>query len=129
MKATYDRRSDSLAITLAYAEVEETINIAPGVEVDYDSSGRVVAIEILHTSDKYDVTEVIPIRSDYAANSMAQRPPSVFPAKAGIQRVRSARIRRHYTKLVLLWKRPILISRSRKPVSWSESAQRHCAIR
>ena len=28
-------------------------------------------------------------------------PPSVIPAKAGIQRVRSARIRRHYTKLVL----------------------------
>ena len=44
--------------------------------------------------------QLIPIRSDYAANSMAQRPPSVFPAKAGIQRVRSARIRRHYTKLV-----------------------------
>ena len=129
MKATYDRCADSLAIVLADAEVEETINIVPGVEVDYDSSGRVVAIEILHTSDKYDVTEVIPIRSDYAANSMAQRPPSVFPAKAGIQRVRSARIRRHYTKLVLLWKRPILISRSRKSVSWSESAQLRCGIR
>ena len=28
-------------------------------------------------------------------------PPSVIPAKAGIQRVRSARIRRHYTKLIL----------------------------
>ena len=43
---------------------------------------------------------VIPIRSDYAANHMTS-PPSVIPAKAGIQRVRSARIRRHYTKLVL----------------------------
>ena len=52
MRATYDRRSDSLAITLAYAEVEETINIAHGVEVDYDSSGRVVAIEVLHASNK-----------------------------------------------------------------------------
>ena len=43
--------------------------------------------------------ELIPIRSDYAANHMIG-PPSVIPAKAGIQRVRSARIRRHYTKLV-----------------------------
>ena len=58
MKATYDRRSDSLAIILADAEVEETKNIAPGVEVDYDSSGRVVAIEVLHASDKYVVTDM-----------------------------------------------------------------------
>ena len=43
--------------------------------------------------------ELIPIRSDYAANHMTS-PPSVIPAKAGIQRVRSARIQRHYTKLV-----------------------------
>ena len=59
MRATYDQRSDSLAIVLADAEVEETKNIAPGVEVDYDSSGRVVAIEVLHASDKYDVTDVV----------------------------------------------------------------------
>ena len=59
MRATYDQRSDSLAIVLADAEVEETKNIAPGVEVDYDSSGRVVAIEVLHVSDKYDVTDVV----------------------------------------------------------------------
>ena len=58
MKATYDRCADSLAIVLADAEVEETRNITPGVEVDYDSSGRVVAIEVLHASNKYDVTEV-----------------------------------------------------------------------
>ena len=58
MRATYDRCADSLAIVLADAEVEETRNIAPGVEVDYDSSGRVVAIEVLHASNKYDVTEV-----------------------------------------------------------------------
>ncbi len=58
MRAVYDQRSDSLAIILADAEVEETKNIAPGVEVDYDSSGRVVAIEVLHASDKYVVTEM-----------------------------------------------------------------------
>lgn len=55
MKAVYDRRADSLAIILADAEVEETKNIAPGVEVDYDSSGRIVAIEVLHAGKKYDV--------------------------------------------------------------------------
>ena len=58
MKATYDRRSDSLAIVLANAEVEETKSIAPGVEVDYGSSGRVVAIEVLNASRKYDVEHI-----------------------------------------------------------------------
>ena len=58
MRAIYDRRSDSLVIILADAEVEETKNIAPGVELDYDSSGRVVAIEVLHASDKYDVAGI-----------------------------------------------------------------------
>ena len=58
MRVIYDQRSDSLAIVLSDVEVEETKNIAPGVEVDYDSSGRVVAIEFLHASDKYAVTEM-----------------------------------------------------------------------
>ena len=62
MRAIYDRRSDALVIILADAEVEETRNVAPGVEVDYDSSGRVVAIEVLHTSDKYDLAD-IPLES------------------------------------------------------------------
>ena len=55
MRATYDQLSDALTIVLADSEVEETKNIAPGVEVDYDSTGRVIAIELLHASDKYDV--------------------------------------------------------------------------
>lgn len=58
MKATYDQSADALTIVLADAEVDETRNIAPGVEVDYDSTGRVVAIEVLRASHKYDVTDI-----------------------------------------------------------------------
>ncbi|MCI0440632.1 MAG: DUF2283 domain-containing protein [Chloroflexi bacterium] len=56
MKITYDREVDVLAILLADAEVKETRSIAPGVEVDYDSSGRVLAIEFLNASKKYDLS-------------------------------------------------------------------------
>jgi excisionase family DNA binding protein len=55
MRITYDKESDVLAILLADAEVEETRNIAPGVEVDYDSGGRVLAIEFLNAGKKYDL--------------------------------------------------------------------------
>ena len=39
----------------ADAEVEETKSIAPGVEVDYDSNGRVLSIEFLNAGKKYDL--------------------------------------------------------------------------
>lgn len=55
MKTTYDRDADVLSILLADAEVEETKAIAPGVEVDYDSNGRVLSIEFLNASKKYDL--------------------------------------------------------------------------
>jgi excisionase family DNA binding protein len=55
MRITYDRDVDVLSILLADADVEETRNIAPGVEVDYDSSGRVVGIEIIKASQDYDL--------------------------------------------------------------------------
>ncbi len=54
MRITYDKETDALAIDLADAAVEETRNIAPGVEVDFDSTGRVVAIEFIHPSKSYD---------------------------------------------------------------------------
>ena len=53
MRLTYDKKVDVLAILLADAEVEETRTIAPGVEVDYDSTGRVLALEFLNAGKKY----------------------------------------------------------------------------
>ena len=58
MKITYDRDVDVLAILLADEEVETTKNIAPGVEADYDSQGRILAIEFLNAGKKYDLDGV-----------------------------------------------------------------------
>ena len=55
MRITYDREADILAILLADEEVEETKNLAPGVEADYDSKGRILAVEFLNASKKYDL--------------------------------------------------------------------------
>ena len=57
MKLTYDKNIDAMLIVLAGAEVEETKDIAPGVYADYDADGRVVALEILKASQKYDFDE------------------------------------------------------------------------
>ena len=54
MNITYDKHADAMVITLAKAEVEETKDIAPGVYADYDADGRVISLEILGASRKYD---------------------------------------------------------------------------
>ena len=62
MKITYDRDADAMSITLADAEVEETKSVAPGFFADYDADGRVIALEILRTAQKYDfdLTDIQP---------------------------------------------------------------------
>ena len=62
MKITYDRDADAMSIVLADAEVEETKSVAPGFFADYDADGRVIALEILRTAQKYDfdLTDIQP---------------------------------------------------------------------
>ena len=55
MRVMYDREADALSILLADGEVGQTKNIAPGVEVDFDFEGKVLAIEFLNASKKYDI--------------------------------------------------------------------------
>ena len=55
MRIMYDREADALSILLADGEVGQTKSIAPGVEVDFDFEGRVLAIEFLNASTKYDI--------------------------------------------------------------------------
>lgn len=62
MKITYDKHADAMSIVLAEAEVEETKSVAPGFFADYDADGRVIALEILRTAQKYDfdLTDIQP---------------------------------------------------------------------
>ena len=54
MRITYDKKADAMALILADDPVAETRNIAPGVEADFDANGRLLAIELLGASKKYD---------------------------------------------------------------------------
>lgn len=50
MKVTYDPKVDALRIRLSEAPVEESDEEKPGVIIDYDLDGNVVAMEILDAS-------------------------------------------------------------------------------
>jgi len=52
MKVRYDPEVDVLSIMLSDAPVEESDEDKPGVILDYDAAGNVVAIEILDASKR-----------------------------------------------------------------------------
>ena len=52
MKLTVDQAADALYLNLDDAPAEDSREIAPGVILDYDASGMVVGMEILHLSKR-----------------------------------------------------------------------------
>lgn len=63
MTLEYDKATDSLSIKFRTAEIEESDEISPGVLVDLDNAGGVVAMEILNASRKVDSVDTIVINS------------------------------------------------------------------
>ena len=52
MKVTYDQEVDILRTILSDADIEKSDEDKPGVIIDYDDDGNVVALEILDASSR-----------------------------------------------------------------------------
>lgn len=50
MKTRYDSETDALYVRFADAPVVESEEVRPGVVLDFDADGRIVAVEILDAS-------------------------------------------------------------------------------
>jgi uncharacterized protein YuzE len=51
VKSRYDPETDALYVRFADAQVIESEEIRPGIVLDYDAEGRVVAVEIIDASE------------------------------------------------------------------------------
>jgi uncharacterized protein YuzE len=54
MKLSYDKETDTLTITLSDKKIKDSDESRPGVILDYDTKGGIVAIEILEASQRMD---------------------------------------------------------------------------
>jgi uncharacterized protein YuzE len=52
LKIEYDNAIDALYIRLQEKHVDRTVEIAEGVNVDFDISGKVIGLEVLDAAEK-----------------------------------------------------------------------------
>lgn len=61
MKVHYDAETDALYVRFAAAAVVESEEVAPGIVLDFDAAGRLVAMEVLeakrHLAPGADLTQ------------------------------------------------------------------------
>ena len=67
MNVTYDHDADALYITLRNAKVATSSDVSEGVVLDFDETGALVGIEVLHASQRMDDPQAI----HYALTSKA----------------------------------------------------------
>ncbi len=58
MKFHYYEETDSLYIDLSSRKSKESIDVSPGVVIDYAKDGRIVGIDIQHASKVVDLSSI-----------------------------------------------------------------------
>ena len=58
MKYFYDRKADSLYLSLAERPYGDSVEAAPGVVLDFDADGRMIGLDLERASKIIDVTDL-----------------------------------------------------------------------
>lgn len=64
MKIEYDNEIDALYIRLQEKYVDQTLEIAEGLNIDLDASGKMVGLEVLDATDRYSLADIFNISTE-----------------------------------------------------------------
>lgn len=64
MKIEYDKEIDALYIRLQEKEVDRTLEIKEGLNLDLDRSGKMIGIEVLDAVDRYSLADIFNIATE-----------------------------------------------------------------
>jgi len=73
MKFEYDRDVDALYIRIEEVAVARTQELAEGVNLDFDSQGRLIGIEILNALERYRPSDIFTISTESLALTERKR--------------------------------------------------------
>lgn len=64
MKIEYDKEVDALYIRIQEKEAARTEEISEGVNVDFDSDGRLIGLEVLRATKSYSLSDIFNLSTE-----------------------------------------------------------------
>ena len=64
MKIEYDKEVDSLYIRIQEKEVSHTKELEEGINLDMDDEGRIIGLEIIGATEKYNLKDIFNISTE-----------------------------------------------------------------
>jgi len=64
MKIEYDREVDALYVRLQEKFVAKTVEVDEGINIDFDDGGRLIGLEILDATARYDLSDIFNISTE-----------------------------------------------------------------
>jgi uncharacterized protein YuzE len=64
MKIEYDKQVDALYIRIQEKDVARTQEVSDGVNLDFDTEGRVIGLEVLNASKRYSSSDIFNLSTE-----------------------------------------------------------------
>ncbi|OHB90566.1 MAG: hypothetical protein A3E19_07145 [Planctomycetes bacterium RIFCSPHIGHO2_12_FULL_52_36] len=64
MRIEYDREVDALYIRIQEKEVSRTKEVAEGVNLDIDEEGKIIGLEIVGATERYNLKDILNISTE-----------------------------------------------------------------
>ncbi len=64
MKIEYDHGVDALYIRLQEKHVSRTVEVEEGLNIDFDSQGRMIGLEVLDATTRYSMADIFNVSTE-----------------------------------------------------------------